>query len=72
MPRLLASNLDVPFPELKKLTADAGNRDFAKAIATLKPGVNAKAEEQKAIKQSRQTFPRSREIAEVTSPPLTT
>ena len=52
----LASNLDVPFPELKKLTADAGNRDFAKAIATLKPGVNAKAEEQKAIKQSRQTF----------------
>ena len=50
----VAENLELPFNDVKRLTADAGNRDLKKAIAQLKPGVNAAAEAQRALKQSRQ------------------
>jgi hypothetical protein len=50
----IASNLKVPFEDVKKLTADAGSRDFIKAIAKVKPDVDARAEEQRATRQSRQ------------------
>jgi hypothetical protein len=52
----VASNLKVPFADVKRLTAGAGNRDVKKAIAELKPDADARAEEQKALKASRQTI----------------
>ena len=52
----LAANLKIPFEEVKRLTADAGNRDFIGAITKLKPGVDARAEEQRALKESRQAL----------------
>lgn len=51
-----ASNLKVPFAEIKKLTAEAGNRNFQKAIAKLKPGADARAEARRARNQARQTL----------------
>jgi len=51
-----ASNLKIKFEEIKRLTADAGNRDLPKAIAQLRPDVNAKAEARRAQRQSRQAL----------------
>jgi hypothetical protein len=52
----VAANLKIPFQDLKRLTADKGNSDLRRAIATLKPDVDASAETQRALKQSRQAF----------------
>jgi hypothetical protein len=48
-----ADNLEVPFAELKKLTAGAGNRNLAKAITVLKPKADAKREARRALSQAR-------------------
>ena len=48
-----AGNLNVPFADLKKLTADAGNRNLERAIASLKPRANARAEARRARGQAR-------------------
>jgi hypothetical protein len=52
----VASNLKIRFDELKRLTADAGNRDLQNAIAQLRPDVDARAEARRAQSQSRQTL----------------
>lgn len=55
-----AGNLKIPFAEIKKLTAEAGNRDVRKAIAKLKPGVDARAEARRARAQARAVIQKSR------------
>jgi hypothetical protein len=48
-----ADSLKVPFGDIKKLTAGAGNRNLQQAIATLKPKANAKAEVRRARDEAR-------------------
>jgi hypothetical protein len=52
----VASNLKIPFAEIKRLTADAGNRNLQKAIARLRPDVDARAEVRRAQRQSREVL----------------
>jgi hypothetical protein len=52
----VASNLKIKFEEIKRLTADAGNRNLQKAIARLRPDVDAKAEARRAQRQSREVL----------------
>jgi hypothetical protein len=52
----VASNLKIKFEEIKRLTADAGNRNLQKAIAQLRPDVDARAEARRAQRQSREVL----------------
>lgn len=50
----VSHNLDIPFSDLKAKTTGSGSVSLGKAIETLKPGTNAKAETKKAQKQANQ------------------
>jgi hypothetical protein len=52
----VAANLKIPFAEIKRLTAEAGNRNLQKAIAQLRPDVDPRAEAQRAHRQTRQAL----------------
>lgn len=48
----VSHNLDIPFADLKSKTTGTGSISLGKAIETLKPGTNGKAETRKAQKQT--------------------
>jgi hypothetical protein len=55
-----AKNLGVPFGELKSKMADGSSDELRKAIHTLKPDVDAKAEVKKANEQAKQDIKESK------------
>ncbi len=55
-----AKNLNVPFGELKSKMADGSSKELQKAIHTLKPDADAKAEVKKATEQAKQDIKESK------------
>lgn len=51
-----ATNLKIPFEEIKRLTAGAGSLNLEKAIAQLRPGADGKAAARRAQRQARRTL----------------
>ncbi len=55
----VSNNLGIPFADLKAKTTGSGSVSLGKAIDTLKPGTNGKAESKKAQKQANQDLKNS-------------
>ncbi len=55
----VSHNLDIPFADLKAKTTGSGSVSLGKAIETLKPGTNGKAESKKGQKQANQDLTNS-------------
>ena len=55
----VSHNLDIPFADLKAKTTGSGSVSLGKAIETLKPAANSKAESKKAQKQASQDLNKS-------------
>jgi len=53
-----ARNLKIPFAGIRKLTAEADSRNLQAAIAALKPGADARAEQRRARRQARDLLSR--------------
>lgn len=55
----VSHNLDIPFADLKNKMTGSGSVSLGKAIETLKPGTNGKAERKKAQKQANEDLANS-------------
>ncbi len=55
----VSHNLDIPFADLKSKTTGSGSVSLGKAIETLKPGTNGKAESKKAQQQANEDLKNS-------------